>query len=65
MEPYFNEYWKIMADEIMLGSYAKKETCEKAFEGISKALEEGKGLYTIREGFWGKRIESALVSEDL
>ena len=64
IEPYFNGYWKIMADEIMIGSYAEKETCEKVFEGISKALREGRGFYTIREGFWGKKIEPALVSKD-
>lgn len=63
IESYSNGVYEIMADCIRIGSYAEKETCWKVFEGISKAMKEGRGFYDVRE-ILGKRIEPALVSED-
>lgn len=49
MELYSNGFWKIIADGITIGSYSDEETCKKVFDGISKALEEKRGLYDMGE----------------
>lgn len=60
---YSNGVWKILADSSILERYAEKETCKEVFEGITKALRDGRGFYDMKEVF-RKRIAPVLVSED-
>lgn len=52
MELYYsNGVWKIRAGDMTIGTYTDEETCRKAFEGISKALRDGRGFYDMKEAF--------------
>lgn len=55
MESYY-ETWKIMVGDFKIGTYTDEETCRKVFEGISKALRDGRGFYDMKEVF-EKKVE--------
>lgn len=56
MESYYNGTWKIMVGDFRIGTYIDEETCRKVFEGISKALRDGRGFYDMKEVF-EKQVE--------